>query len=49
MPLEHALDMVRHIADSGLWVLPFASHVTATNTWRAESFALELTRFLLRK
>ncbi|MDX1654044.1 MAG: alpha/beta fold hydrolase [Candidatus Competibacteraceae bacterium] len=49
VPLEHALDMVRHIADSGLWVLPFASHVTATNTWRAESFALELTRFLLRK
>jgi len=37
------------IPNCGLWVLPHATHVTATNTWRAESFALEVTRFLQRQ
>ncbi len=49
VPLEQALEMFTHIPDSSLWVLPYASHVTATNTWRAECFALEITRFLQRR
>jgi len=48
VPLEQALEMFHHIPDSCLWVLPYATHVTATNTWRAECFALEVTRFLRR-
>lgn len=48
-PLDEVLTMWRTIPDAGLWVLPYATHVTATNTWRAESFALEVTRFLQRK
>ena len=48
-PLEHVLEMFRAIPDAGLWVLPYATHVTATNTWRGESFALEVSRFLQRR
>ncbi len=48
-PLDHALEMFRAIPDAGLYVLPYASHVTATNTWRGEAFGTELARFLLRK
>ena len=49
VPLEHALAMFRAIPDAGLCVLPYATHVTATNTWRSDSFALEITRFLQRR
>lgn len=49
VPLEQALAMYHAIPDCGLWVMPHASHVTASNTWRADSFALELTRFLQRR
>ncbi len=49
VPLEHALEIFRAIPDCGLWVLPYAGHVTATNTWRAESFAQEIARFLMRR
>lgn len=48
-PLEQILEMFGAIPNAGLWVMPYASHVTATNTWRAESFALEVTRFLQRR
>jgi hypothetical protein len=37
------------IPNCGLWMMPYATHVTATGTWRAESFALEVTRFLQRQ
>jgi hypothetical protein len=40
--------MFESIPDSCLWVLPYATHVTATNTWRADCFALEVSRFLRR-
>lgn len=49
VPLEQALEMFGHIPDASLWVLPYATHVTATNTWRGDCFALELTRFLQRR
>ena len=49
VPMDHALEMFRTIPDASLWVLPYASHVTATNTWRADCFALEITRFLQRR
>ncbi len=49
VPLEQALEMFRTIPDASLWVLPYASHVTATNTWRGDCFALEITRFLQRR
>ncbi len=49
VPLEHALKMFRTIPKASLWVLPYATHVTATNTWRADCFALEITRFLQRR
>ena len=48
-PLDQVLEMFGAIPNCGLWVLPNATHVTATNTWRAESFALEVTRFLQRQ
>ncbi|TCO76382.1 3-oxoadipate enol-lactonase [Plasticicumulans lactativorans] len=49
VPLEHALAMFQAIPDAGLWVMPHASHVTASNTWRADAFAQEIARFLARR
>ena len=49
VPMEDLMTMYNSIPDSALWVMPHASHVTASNTWRADSFANELTRFLARK
>ncbi|PWV63539.1 alpha/beta fold hydrolase [Plasticicumulans acidivorans] len=49
VPLADALAMYQAIPDCGLWVMPFASHVTASNTWRAEAFAQEIARFLQRR
>lgn len=48
-PLEQILEMFGAIPNCGLWVMPYTTHVTATSTWRARSFAQEVTRFLLRK
>ena len=48
VPLEQVLDMYRTISDAALWILPNATHITATNTWRQDSFDLEVTRFLQR-
>ncbi len=48
-PLEQMLEMFGAIPNAGLWVMPYATHVTAANTWRTESFALEVTRFLQRR
>ncbi len=48
-PLDQILEMFGAIPNCGLWVMPYATHVTATATWRAESFALEVTRFLQRQ
>lgn len=48
-PLEQIMEMFDAIPESGLWVMPYATHVTASNTWRADCFALEISRFLLRK
>jgi pimeloyl-ACP methyl ester carboxylesterase len=47
-PLDALLEMHRTLPNSGLWLLPYASHVTATNTWRSHSFAEEISRFLKR-
>ena len=49
VPLEQDLEMFENIPDASLWVLPYATHVTATNTWRGDCFALEITRFLQRR
>lgn len=49
VPLEQALEMFDTLPDASLWVLPYASHITATNTWRGDCFALEITRFLQRR
>ncbi len=46
IPVETALAMQNAIADCALWIMPNASHITASNTWRASAFAEELTRFL---
>jgi len=48
-PLDQILEMFGAIPNAGLWVMPYATHVTATSTWRAESFALEVARFLQRR
>ena len=34
--------------DAGLWIIPHAGHITASNTWRAPAFAEELRRFYSR-
>ena len=48
-PLEDALAMYGAIPDCGLWVLPFASHITGSNTWRAIAFAEEIKRFISKQ
>ena len=48
-PLDQILEMFGAIPNCGLWVMPYATHVTGTNIWRAKSFALEVTRFLQRQ
>ena len=47
VPLDDQLAMLRALPHAGLWVLPYATHVTAANTWRSDAFAQELLRFLL--
>ena len=46
VPLDQVLAMHQAIPHSGLWLLPYTTHVSATNTWRSDSFALEITRFV---
>jgi 3-oxoadipate enol-lactonase len=48
-PLDQILEMFGAIPHCGIWVMPYATHVTATGTWRARSFALEVSRFLQRQ
>ena len=48
-PLAQILEMFAALPNAGLWVMPCATHVTASNTWRAESFAVEVSRFLQRR
>lgn len=45
VPLADVFDMHQVLPNSDLWIMPHASHVTATNTWRALSFANEIHRF----
>lgn len=47
-PLDEVLAMYRTIPNAALWVMPFATHITASNTWRAKAFAEELKRFISR-
>lgn len=47
-PLDQILEMFKTIPNAGLWVIPYATHVTATNTWRSDFFTLEIIRFLQR-
>lgn len=49
IPVETAVEMYRTIPQSALLILPNASHITATNTWRAEFFCEEIIRFLNKK
>jgi pimeloyl-ACP methyl ester carboxylesterase len=46
VPLDQLLEMYRNIPGAGLWLLPYTTHVAATNTWRSDNFALEVCRFL---
>lgn len=48
VPMEQVLDMYRTIPTAALWILPNATHVTATNTWRRDCFDMEVMRFLRR-
>lgn len=45
-PLSDILAMYEALPNSALWIMPNASHITASNTWRAEAFAEEMKRFL---
>ncbi len=46
IPLDTLLAMKNTIPDCALWVMPNASHITASNTWRANHFSEEIFRFL---
>lgn len=46
VPVEEALEMYRAIPRSDLWILPHASHVVASRTWRKAAFEQEIDRFL---
>ncbi len=45
IPLEVVLEMHKTIANSGLWIMPYTTHITNTNTWRDKEFSDELIRF----
>lgn len=44
-PLADILAMYEALPAPALWIMPAASHITASNTWRAAAFAEELKRF----
>ncbi len=46
IPLETLLAMKSAIKNSSLWVMPNATHITASNTWRAKAFSEEVLCFL---
>lgn len=46
IPVKTLLEMREAIPDCALWIMPNATHVTASNTWRANAFAEEIYRFL---
>lgn len=46
IPLSSLLEMHEAISHSALWIMPNATHITATNTWRAAAFCEEVSRFL---
>lgn len=46
VPLDQVLELYRTLPNAGLWLLPYTTHVTATNTWRSDSFSQEVLRFL---
>lgn len=46
VPLDQVLDMHATLPNSGLCILPYSTHVAATNTWRSSGFSVELQRFL---
>lgn len=48
VPIADLLAMYAAFPHADLWIMPHASHVTATNTWRASIFAEEVHRFLAR-
>lgn len=49
VPLQDLVAMYNAMPNADLWVIPHASHVTSTNTWRSNIFAEEVHRFLLRQ
>ncbi|PIE81361.1 MAG: alpha/beta hydrolase [Cardiobacteriales bacterium] len=46
IPLDTLLAMKNAIPNCALWVMPQATHITASNTWRANHFSEEIFRFL---
>lgn len=46
VPVEEAVEMYQAIPQAALWIIPNASHIVAARTWRRQSFAEELQRFL---
>lgn len=46
VPLPQVLEMYEAMPNAGLWLLPYSTHVAATNTWRSDCFAAEVMRFL---
>lgn len=48
-PLADLIAMHQAMPQSGLWILPYATHITGSNAWRAEIFAEELKRFFSRQ
>lgn len=46
IPISTLLEMFKCIPHCALWVIPNASHITGSNTWRANAFADEIIRFL---
>lgn len=47
-PLEDILALYQQIPQCGLWIIPYADHITASNTWRASAFAEEILRFIAK-
>lgn len=48
VPMDELMEMYQAFPESALWIMPYATHITATNLWRKGIFAEELHRFLQR-
>lgn len=48
VPLNQVIEMYQTISEADLWIIPHATHVVGSDTWRQQCFETEVLRFLQR-